>query len=126
MLHATEYRRPDVITAFQPRRTPNAAGNERRPFIDSGLDEALLVQIGEQPAMRQYDLANRNRNQFSGIVDLVPNDVWTFSVSGGVGKDNYPDSYIRGILNTVKTIAMVGVSAKDSRPAYCTWPRSTT
>jgi len=32
--------------------------------------------------------------------------------------DNYPDSYIRGILNTVKTIAMVGVSPKDNRPSY--------
>ena len=32
--------------------------------------------------------------------------------------DNYPDDYIRGILNTVKTIAMVGVSANTSRPSY--------
>jgi uncharacterized protein len=31
---------------------------------------------------------------------------------------SYPDSYIRGILNTVKTIAMVGVSPKDNRPSY--------
>jgi uncharacterized protein len=32
--------------------------------------------------------------------------------------DAYDDSYIRGILNTVKTIAMVGVSANTSRPSY--------
>ncbi|HEX5508596.1 MAG TPA: CoA-binding protein [Pseudolabrys sp.] len=32
--------------------------------------------------------------------------------------DTYADSYIRGILNTVKTIAMVGVSPKDNRPSY--------
>src|SRR5256714_236079 len=32
--------------------------------------------------------------------------------------DNYDDSYIRGILNSVKTIAMVGASAKDNRPSY--------
>jgi predicted CoA-binding protein len=32
--------------------------------------------------------------------------------------DNYSDSYIRGILNTVKTIAMVGMSANTSRPSY--------
>jgi len=32
--------------------------------------------------------------------------------------DAYDDSYIRGILNTVKTIAMVGASAKDNRPSY--------
>ena len=32
--------------------------------------------------------------------------------------DDYDDSYIRGILNTAKTIAMVGVSANTSRPSY--------
>src|SRR6202048_2891280 len=32
--------------------------------------------------------------------------------------DSYSDSYIRGILNTVKTIAMVGVSANTRRPSY--------
>ncbi len=32
--------------------------------------------------------------------------------------DSYNDSYIRGILNTVKTIAVVGVSPKVNRPSY--------
>ncbi|MBI4367380.1 MAG: CoA-binding protein [Deltaproteobacteria bacterium] len=32
--------------------------------------------------------------------------------------DAYADSYIRGILNTVKTIAMVGISPKENRPSY--------
>jgi predicted CoA-binding protein len=32
--------------------------------------------------------------------------------------DSYPDSYIRGILNTVKSIAMVGISPKGNRPSY--------
>lgn len=32
--------------------------------------------------------------------------------------DSYSDSYIRGILNTVKTIAMVGISPKENRPSY--------
>ena len=32
--------------------------------------------------------------------------------------DTYPDAYIRGILNTVKTIAMVGIAPKDNRPSY--------
>ena len=32
--------------------------------------------------------------------------------------DAYPDSYIRGILNAVKTIAMVGASEKENRPSY--------
>ena len=32
--------------------------------------------------------------------------------------DTYADSYIRGILNTVKTIAMVGFSPNVTRPSY--------
>jgi hypothetical protein len=32
--------------------------------------------------------------------------------------DSYDDGYIRGILNTVKTIAMVGASANTVRPSY--------
>src|SRR6201991_1716579 len=32
--------------------------------------------------------------------------------------DNYADPYIRGILNTVKTIAIVGVSSNTVRPSY--------
>jgi predicted CoA-binding protein len=32
--------------------------------------------------------------------------------------DAYSDSYIRGILNTVKTVAMVGFSPKENRPSY--------
>jgi uncharacterized protein len=35
-----------------------------------------------------------------------------------VNHDRYDDGYIRGILNTVKTIAMVGVSANTIRPSY--------
>ena len=32
--------------------------------------------------------------------------------------DHYSDAYISGILNSVKTIAMVGASPKDIRPSY--------
>jgi MtrB/PioB family decaheme-associated outer membrane protein len=67
--------------------------------VGSGLNENLLVQIGEQPDLRYYDLANRQHNQLTGIVDFVPNDLWTFSVSGGIGDDDYPDSYF-GLQHT--------------------------
>jgi predicted CoA-binding protein len=43
----------------------------------------------------------------------------TASTAGkSMDHDSYPDAYIRGILNTVKTIAMVGISPKDVRPSY--------
>ena len=59
----------------------------------SGLDESVLTEIHEQPALRHYDLANRTRNRFTGQVDVVPNELWTFSASAGFGDDNYDDSY---------------------------------
>ena len=59
----------------------------------SGLDEASLIQIGEQPAMRHYDVADRTRNRFVGQVDVVPTEALTFSLSGGVGNDEFDDSY---------------------------------
>ena len=58
----------------------------------SGLDESLLVQIGEQPALRHYDIANRTRSRFTGQVDVIPNEVWIFSATAGVGQDDYDDS----------------------------------
>jgi MtrB/PioB family decaheme-associated outer membrane protein len=84
------------------RLTADAVGTQSVSFraqyelsdrTGSGLDEDLLVQIGEQPDMRHYDLANRTRNKFTGQVDFTPSELWTFSLSGGLGTDDYPDSY---------------------------------
>lgn len=72
----------------------------------SGLDENMLLQIGEQPALRYYDLANRTRNRFTGIVDIMPNDVWVISASGGVGKDDYDDSYFGLQESTFRTFSL--------------------
>jgi MtrB/PioB family decaheme-associated outer membrane protein len=59
----------------------------------SGLDEASLIQIGEQPALRHYDVANRTRNRFVGQVDASPVEALTLSFSGGFGSDDFDDSY---------------------------------
>ena len=58
----------------------------------SGLDEKALTDIGEHPEMRYYDLADRTRNRFTGQVDIVPSDVWMFSVSGGLLHDDYSNT----------------------------------
>jgi MtrB/PioB family decaheme-associated outer membrane protein len=89
------------------------ADYEHSDRTGSGLDEQLLVQIGEQPALRHYDVANRNRNKFTGQVDVVPNDLWTFSASTGVGKDEYPDSYF-GLQES--TFQVFSVAADLRRP----------
>ncbi len=74
----------------------------------SGLNEDLLVQTGEQPTMRHYDVANRTRNRFTGQVDIVPSDFWTFSVSAGLGKDDYDDSYFGLQESTFRLFSVAG------------------
>ena len=71
----------------------------------SGLDEALLVTIGEQPALRHFDIANRGRQRFSGQVDIARLERWIFSVTGGIGEDNYDDSYFGLQQSTFRTFA---------------------
>jgi MtrB/PioB family decaheme-associated outer membrane protein len=84
------------------RLTADAVGSQAVSFraqyenssrTGSGLDEELLVEIGEQPDLRHYDVANRNRNKFAGQMDVSPNELWTLSASAGFGKDDFPDSY---------------------------------
>ena len=84
------------------RLTADAVGSQFLSFraqyehadrTGSGLNEELLAAIGEQPAMRHFDIADRNRNKFTGLMDVSPNELWTFSASAGFGKDSFDDSY---------------------------------
>ena len=80
----------------------------------AGLDESSLVEIGEYPSLRQFDLANRSRKKFTGSVELFPRDSWSISASGGAGKDTYDDSYF-GLQDASFAIAGFGVDyAKPS------------
>jgi MtrB/PioB family decaheme-associated outer membrane protein len=71
----------------------------------SGLDESVLTEIHEQPALRHYDIANRVRNRFTGQVDVFPNDLWMLSASAGIGKDDYDDSYFGLQESTFRTLS---------------------
>jgi MtrB/PioB family decaheme-associated outer membrane protein len=74
----------------------------------SGLDETTLTSIGEHPEMRQYDLANRTRNRLTGQFDIVPSDVYTISVSGGILHDDFPDT-IFGLQESTGRTFSVGI-----------------
>jgi predicted CoA-binding protein len=39
-------------------------------------------------------------------------------MGGRVNHEKYPDAYIRSILESVKTIAMIGASANSARPSF--------
>jgi MtrB/PioB family decaheme-associated outer membrane protein len=72
----------------------------------SGLNEALLEEIHEQPLMRHFDIANRNRKRFNGLVTVVPNELWTFTASTGFGGDDYDGSYFGLQESDFKTFSL--------------------
>ena len=72
----------------------------------SGLDEASLVQVGEQPGMRHFDIAARTRNRFTGQVDVTPNELWTFGASAGLGQDHFAESEFGLQEANVRTFAL--------------------
>ena len=80
----------------------------------SGLDEQSLVDIGEQPQLRHYDIANRTRNRLVGQVDVVPSEALTLSLSTGIGQDDFDDSYF-GLQET--SFRNVSVSADYQVPS---------
>src|ERR1700681_2376760 len=61
--------------------------------------------------------SSKSANQ-NGKINRDTNNKAIAARALSMNHDSYPDSYIRGILNTVKTIAMVGASGKENRPSY--------
>lgn len=79
----------------------DATGNQyislRALFEDSSregdlFDPHLLEEVGEQPGMRHFDIADRDRRRFTVIATATPNDFFGITASAGVGRDDYPAS----------------------------------
>lgn len=54
--------------------------------------EASLASIGEQPKMRHFDIANRDRDRVTFIGSVTPAQFVTTSLTFAVGKDDYLES----------------------------------
>ena len=57
-----------------------------------GLDETLLSSIGEQPALRHFDVANRDRDRITLIGSITPTGFLTANLTFAAGKDDYLES----------------------------------
>ena len=68
--------------------------------------EAVLTEIHEQPLLRHYDLANRNRKRLTGQVNFLPNELWSLTASAGFGDDDYDGSYFGLQENDFKTFSL--------------------
>jgi MtrB/PioB family decaheme-associated outer membrane protein len=67
---------------------------ENRRREGSGFEPAALAEVGEVPGMRQYDIANRDRQRLTLIATALPGGKFGLNASAGIGRDEYPDSEI--------------------------------
>ena len=63
--------------------------SERR---GSGFQEHLLEEVGEQPEMRHYDIADRDRTRLTALVTVTPVSYFSINASVGNGNDDYIDT----------------------------------
>ena len=71
-------------------RTKYEHGRRRGEGIEHG--EAELTAIGEQPGIRHFDIASRDRDRVTIIGTLSPAGTFSGSVSIAAGKDDYVES----------------------------------
>ena len=60
--------------------------SERR---GSGFEEHLLEEVGEQPDMRHFDIADRDRSRFTALFTVTPNSYFSVNAAVGNGDDDY-------------------------------------
>ncbi len=62
---------------------------ERAQRRGEGFDVDLLIHANEQPGMRHFDLANRDRDRFTLLASFMPVTNWAINVSTAIGRDDY-------------------------------------
>jgi MtrB/PioB family decaheme-associated outer membrane protein len=83
---------------------------QKRGDGDEAEIAAELLAIGEQPGMRHFDVASRDRNRVTVLGSLSPFANASFSGSVAVGKDDYIESEF-GLRDNTHHIYTVGFDA---------------
>ena len=81
-------------------------GQRRGDGIAQGIE--LLTSIGEQPGMRHFDVASRDRNRVLVTGSVTPAANFTGRLTLGLGKDDYIESEFGLRDNTHKTYGVGG------------------
>jgi len=58
----------------------------------NGFDPAMLAEVGEQPGIRHFDIAPRNRDRFTGTFMVTPRPAFDVNASIFYGHDEYPET----------------------------------
>jgi MtrB/PioB family decaheme-associated outer membrane protein len=80
---------------------------EHSKRVGTAIDPAEMLAIGEQPSLRQFDIADRNKDSFRGIVQIMPVSVFSVNASAGIGKEDYPGANF-GLRNNDNHVYSVG------------------
>ena len=86
---------------------------ERSERRGSGFDAHQLVEAGEQPAMRHYDVADRSRDRVTGFVQVFPHKMVGISGSASLGRDDYTNSGF-GLRDNRNQVYTAGVELTPS------------
>ena len=87
-------------------RTKYEHAQRRGVGIEEG--ERELAAIGEQPGMRHFDIASRNRDRVTLLGSVTPVENVGFNVSVGAGKDDYLESLF-GLRDNTHRVYGAGV-----------------
>jgi hypothetical protein len=68
-----------------------------------------LFNIGEQPYIRHFDIADRDRNRLTLVGQVMPTSMLSFNASAAVGKDHYLES-IFGLRDNSHRVYTAGAS----------------
>jgi MtrB/PioB family decaheme-associated outer membrane protein len=89
-------------------RTKYEHAQRRGVGIDEG--ERELAAIGEQPGMRHFDIAARDRDRVTILGSVTPVENVSVSASVAAGKDDYQESLF-GLRDNTHRVYAVGVDA---------------
>jgi MtrB/PioB family decaheme-associated outer membrane protein len=78
-----------------------------------GFDVTLLTGASEQPGMRHFDLAERNRNRFTLVSSYMPVTNWAINLSTAIGRDDYLNSEF-GLRDNNHNVYALGVDGSPS------------
>jgi MtrB/PioB family decaheme-associated outer membrane protein len=101
---------------------------ERSTRRGSGFNEELLVEAGEQPELRHFDVADRDRERVTGLIQVSPHKTFGLTASLGSGRDQYPDSGF-GLRDADTRTYSVGADVTPGKKVYATatytWEKNT-
>jgi MtrB/PioB family decaheme-associated outer membrane protein len=101
----------------------------------SGFDQEMLVEVGEQPGIRHFDIAPRDRDRVTTTFTVTPKPIFDVNASIFYGHDKYPET-VYGLQDNknqgysvgfdVVPNAMVNFGLNYGREKYDTYQTSRT